>query len=441
MPLRRPSRSSPATRPLCGTLELPGDKSMTHRALLLAGLAPGSSSITNANLGGDCRATASILQQLGAAVTVDESNYQVEVEGRPIGELQEPRGVLDAGNSGTTMRTVLGLCAATDGLSIVTGDDSLRRRPMLRVVVPLRQMGATIDGRHYGDQAPLTVRGGELRGIDIELPVASAQVKTAILLAGLAAEGPTSVIEPGPSRDHTERMLTAAGARVTARATGSGSRVDLEPGATLEPRTWDLPGDISSAAFLLAAAALIPGSDLTVTDVGLNPTRARVLDVMERMGADLDVVISGERFGEPFGDVTVRSSALSATTIEGPEVPSLIDELPIVAVLASCAQGETVVRDAEELRVKESDRIEVMCSGLRRLGVDCEPRPDGMVIRGPATLTGGGVDSHGDHRAAMSFAVAGLRAGEPVTVGGWSSVDTSFPEFLDLLGRAQGRHA
>ncbi|CAN5602307.1 3-phosphoshikimate 1-carboxyvinyltransferase [soil metagenome] len=436
MSIRRLWRTSPASAPLLGTLEVPGDKSITHRALMISSLASGRSLVSNANLGEDCRATASILEQLGAVTTVDEANYQVEVEGRGIGGLMEPERVLDAGNSGTTARTVLGLCSGVEGLSVVTGDASLLRRPMLRVVAPLRQMGARIDGRHFGDRAPLAIRGGDLSGVDLEAQVASAQVKTAVLLAGLHATGPTTLIEPGSSRDHTERMLAAAGADLRVE----GNRVELKPAQSPSAMTWDVPGDISSAAFLLVAAAIVDGSDLTITNLGLNPTRAGLLDVMSRMGAAIEVKVGGERFGEPFGDVSVRGSELSGTTIEGSEIPSLIDELPVVTVLASCAEGETLIRNAQELRVKESDRIDVMCTGLRELGVECSPQPDGMRIQGPSVFKGAEVDSRGDHRAAMSFAVAGLRAEEPVVVKGWSSVSTSFPEFLDLLGRAQERN-
>jgi len=436
MSIKRLWRSTPASAPLRGTLEVPGDKSMTHRALMISSIADGRSVVSNANLGEDCHATADILGLLGSTITVDPDNYEVEVEGKGLDGLTEPEDILDARNSGTTMRTILGLCAGVEGLSVVTGDASLVNRPMLRVVAPLRQMGAVIDGRHYGDRAPLSIRGGDLRGVDLELQVASAQIKTAVLLAGLRASGSTSLVEPGSSRDHTERMLSAAGAKLRF---GHG-RVEMEAGGELSAMSWEVPGDISSAAFLLAAAALVAGSDLTITNLGLNPTRAGFLKVMSRMGAAIEVTVVGERFGEPYGDVRVQGSELVGTTIEGREIPTLIDELPLVAVLASCAEGATVIRNAEELRVKETDRIDVMSRGLNQLGVDCRPQPDGMRIHGPSELHGAEVDSRGDHRAAMSFAVAGLRAEEPVVVKGWSSVATSFPEFLDLLGRAQGRY-
>ena len=416
---------------------MPGDKSMSHRALVISALARGRSVITNFNTGEDCAATARLLTDLGARCILDETNAEVEVEGCGVGGFHEADGVLDAGNSGTTLRTMLGVCAGIEGWSVLTGDASLRTRPMLRVVAPLRQMGARIDGRAHGDRAPLAVRGGALAGVNLELSVASAQLKTAVLFAGLAAEGRTSVTEPGPSRDHTERMLAAAGARLSV----SQGAVVLDPAVGPEPARWDVPGDISSAAFLLAAATLVPGSDLTITNVGLNPTRSGALEVMRRMGAAIEFEATGQRGGEPVGLVRARASDLVATAIEGEEVPSLIDELPLLAVLAAKAEGRTVIRDAAELRVKESDRIAVMTEGLRIIGVDCEAIPDGMIISGPSQLAGGTVDSRGDHRTAMSFAVAGLVAAGTVNVEGWSCVNTSFPEFLDLLGRAQGRYA
>ncbi|MGH2826625.1 MAG: 3-phosphoshikimate 1-carboxyvinyltransferase [Actinomycetota bacterium] len=434
--MKRLLRSSSPSSPLRGTLEVPGDKSMSHRALMISALSRGLSQVTNLNTGQDCVATARLLTELGARCTIHETNAEVEVEGCGVGGFHEADGVLDAGNSGTTLRILLGVCAGIDGWSVLTGDASLRTRPMLRVVAPLRQMGARIDGRAHGDRAPLAVRGGSLSGVDLELPVASAQLKTAVLFAGLAAEGRTSVTVPGPSRDHTERMLAAAGARLSA----SKGKVVLDPAVGPEPARWDVPGDISSAAFLLAAAALVPGSDLTIENVGLNPTRSGALEVMRRMGAAIEVQVTGERGGEPVGWVRARASYLTASDIEGEEIPSLIDELPLLAVLAANAEGRTVIRDAAELRVKESDRIAVMTEGLRILGVDCEATPDGMVIDGPAHLAGGTVDSRGDHRTAMSFAVAGLGAAGSVKVEGWGCVNTSFPEFLDLLGRAQGGH-
>jgi 3-phosphoshikimate 1-carboxyvinyltransferase len=430
---RRDRRTAP---PLRGTATVPGDKSISHRALVLAALARGTSTIAGPNPGEDVAATARALVALGARVDrADEAN--VQVEGYGLGGLREPAGVIDCGNSGTSMRTLLGVCATVPGLSVLTGDESLSRRPMLRVAAPLRQMGATVDGRRHGELPPMAVRGGDLTGIEAELHLASAQVKTALLLAGLAAAGTTSVTEPAPSRDHTERMLEAAGVPV-ARA---GTTCSVEGGSEPAPTAWEVPGDTSSALYLLVAALLVPGSELTVTDVLLNPTRTAAFEVLGRMGADLVVQETGTRCGEPWGDVTARTSELRGTDIGPAEVPGLIDELPLLAVAASQAEGTTEVSGAAELRVKESDRIAAMVSGLRVLGARAEETPDGMVIEGPATLGGGAIDSLGDHRVAMSFAIAGLVSADGVRVGRWSCVDTSFPGFLDVLGRAQGRVA
>ena len=434
--MRRGKRPAAASSPLRGRIAVPGDKSISHRALLLGALADGTSTIAGINPGEDVRATADAVAALGATVDFrDEDN--VEVEGYGLAGLQEPADVLDLGNSGTSMRTLLGVCAGVGGLSVLTGDASLRTRPMLRVAAPLRQMGAAVDGRGYGELPPMVVRGGDLRPIDAELDVASAQVKTALLLAGLRAAGTTSVTEPGPSRDHTERMLEAAGVEVGR----SGTTCSVEGGSQPRPVDWEVPGDTSSALYLLVAALLVPGSELTVTDVLLNPTRTAAFDVLVRMGADLTVEEKEVSGGEPRGDVTARSSALAATEIAPAEVPALIDELPLLAVAASQAEGATVVAGAGELRVKESDRIAAMVGGLRALGGRAEERPDGMVVEGPVPLTGGAIDSRGDHRVAMSFAIAGLLSAEGVRVARWSCVDTSFPGFLDVLGRAQGRVA
>ena len=434
--MRRRRSAAPAAPPLRGTISVPGDKSISHRALMLAALARGTSTISGMNPGEDVRATARAVEALGVRVDLtDEDN--VEVEGYGLAGLREPADVLDLGNSGTSMRTLLGLCAGIEGLSVLTGDDSLRSRPMLRVAAPLRQMGASVDGRSYGDLPPMTVRGGDLRGIDAELNVASAQVKTAILLAGLRAKGSTSVTEPGPSRDHTERMLAAAGVEVRR----DGTTCSVDGGAQPLARDWRVPGDTSSALYLIVAALLVPESELTVTDVLLNPTRTGALDVLVRMGADLTVEEREVSGGEPRGDVTARSSALAGTAVEPAEVPGLIDDLPLLAVAAAQAEGTTTIAGAAELRVKESDRIAAMVAGLRALGGAAEESPDGMTIRGPTRLAGGAVDSLGDHRVAMSFAIAGLVSDEGVKVSRWSCVDTSFPGFLDVLGRAQGRLA
>ena len=434
--MRRRRPGGGAAPPLSGSISVPGDKSISHRALILAALADGAGSITGLNPGADVRATAGAVAALGARVDFDAED-NVRVEGYGLAGLREPGDVIDVGNSGTSMRTLLGVCAGIDGVTVLTGDESLRSRPMLRVAAPLRQMGAAVDGRSYGELPPMVVRGGDLRAIDAELNVASAQVKTAILLAGLRAEGTTTVTEPGPSRDHTERMLAAAGVDVG----GSGTTCSVSGGSTPRPVEWDVPGDTSSALYLLVAALLVPGSELTVTGVLLNPTRTAAFDVLARMGADLTVEEKQTVCGEPRGDVTARASSLIAAEIGPEEVPGLIDELPLLAVAASQAEGTTVVSGAGELRVKESDRIAALVRGLRQIGGAAEERGDGFVVSGPAQLAGGAVDSLGDHRVAMSFAVAGLLSAEGVRVSRWSCVDTSFPGFLDVLGRAQGRLA
>src|SRR5918992_221606 len=385
---RKPKETGPS---LGGQITLPGDKSISHRALILSALAGGSSTIRNLNTGDDVSRTRSILEQVGVSVT--EPNGVVEVEGRGTGGLTEAETVLDCGNSGTTMRLLLGVFAGAPGGFFLTGDQSLRKRPMLRVVAPLRQMGASIDGLEHANRAPLFVRGRALHGVDVELPVASAQVKSALLLAALAAAGPTTVVEPGSSRDHTERMLEAAGIEVTRSSPGT---VSLGGPAAPDPLDLEVPGDVSAAAFLAGAAAVMAGSDLTLTDVGLNPTRTGWLDVLREMGADVDHSIEKEKSGEPVGVVQAKSAPLHATVIEGARIPVLIDELPLLAVIATQAEGRTVIRDAAELRVKESDRIEALAQGLRTLGAQVETEPQGMVITGPTSLTAGVVDSFGD---------------------------------------------
>jgi 3-phosphoshikimate 1-carboxyvinyltransferase len=417
--------------PLSGRVAVPGDKSISHRALILAALASGESRIEGLGLGADVRSTILCLEALGASIEIDEDECRAVVRG---GQLREPASLLDAGNSGTTLRLLLGVAAGIPGLAILTGDDTLRRRPMLRVVVPLREMGADVDGRAHGDLAPLAVRGRELQGVDHRLRVASAQVKSAILLAGLGAEGTTSVTEPQPSRDHTERMLAEAGVELER---GEGT-VSLRGPQEVGVRDWNIPGDISSALFLIVAALIRPGSDLTIEGVGLNPTRAAGVEMLERMGASLE--ISGDDPAgpdeEPVGDIRARYSSLTGATASGSMIPRLIDEIPILAIAGTQAEGTTDFSDASELRHKESDRIDAMVEGIRRLGGDAEARPDGFSVHGPTSLSGGEIDSRGDHRVALAFAVAGLVATGPVTVKGWASTNTSFPEFLDLLGRA-----
>ena len=431
---RRPK--GPA-RPLVGEVRVPGDKSIAHRAALLAACAAGSSRLLGVPTGDDVAASLDAVEALGATLVRDEDNAKVDIEGPGLGALREPSGPLDVRNSGTSARCLAGLCATIRGASVLDGDESLRRRPMLRVVAPLRQMGAAIDGRDHGNLLPLSIRGGSLTGLDVELTVASAQVKTALLLAGLHAEGRTSVSEPGVSRDHTERMLAAAGVPVQRRSLDEGRTCSVEGGSRPEPQTWRIPGDVSSALYLVVAALLVPGSDLAVANVGLNPTRTAALDVLSRMGGSVTWEVTDEWGGEPVGTIRAQSSELAGFKIEASEVPGLIDELPILAVAAARAEGRSSVTGASELRVKESDRVATVVGGLRSLGVEAEERQDGFEIQGADRFAGGVIDPHNDHRIALSFAVAGLVADDNVKVLSWSCIDSSFPEFLEVLGDAQ----
>ncbi|MPZ68968.1 MAG: 3-phosphoshikimate 1-carboxyvinyltransferase [Actinobacteria bacterium] len=428
-------KKAAAPPPLRGTIRVPGDKSISHRALILSALAEGTSTVTGLNLGGDVLATASALGALGAKVTSAEGSTRATIASPGYDRLHEPSGVLDCGNSGTALRMLLGVCAAISGQSVLTGDETLRRRPMLRVVSPLRQMGARIDGRDHGNLAPLTVRGGELAGIDLETSVASAQVKTAVLLAGLAASGETTVIEPALSRDHTERMLGAAGVEVRR----AGLAVSIIGGARPVAREWAVPGDPSAAIFLVLAALLVPGSSIEIENVCLNPTRIAGLEALAEMGGQVEMTPTGEASGEPVGTVTAAHSELHGIAVAPERVPDLIDEIPALCIAGALASGTTSFRGAAELRVKESDRIATMAAGLTALGVDVEEFPDGLAVTGGAALEGGEIDPHGDHRVAMSFAVGGLIARDKVRVLDWSCVETSFPRFLDVLGEAQAK--
>lgn len=414
---------SPAGR-LAGRIRVGGDKSISHRAALLGALGRGDTVIYNFLHADDCLHTLTCLRALG--VEVDVQGERVRVHGRGV-PWRAPSSVLDAGNSGTTMRLLTGILAGQPFDSEITGDASLQARPMDRVITPLAQMGAHVLALGAGRFPPLRITGGPLRGIRYTLPVASAQVKSAILLAGLLADGETTVVEPTPTRDHTERMLAWFGALIRCQK----GIVRVRPGP-LSGREVRIPGDISSAAFLLAAAAALPGSSITVEDVGLNPTRTGVLDVLKAMGADVTIEHTAETGGEPVGRITVRGGALRGVHIGGALIPRLIDELPVMAVVATVAAGTTVIADAAELRVKESDRIGALATGLRALGGEVEERPDGIRISAHR-LRGGRVDGGGDHRMAMAFAVAGLLAQGPVTVEGAESITVSFPEFADTV--------
>ena len=416
---------------LSGTLRIPGDKSISHRAVLLGALADGPSHIRGFLTGEDCLATIACTRALGVDVELDESRQQVTVHGKGLHGLREADAPLDCGNSGTSMRLLTGLLAGLTFFSVLTGDASLRSRPMKRVIEPLRKMGAAIDGRNGGSLAPLAVRGGGLHGIAFSTPVASAQVKSAVLLAGLYATGETAVTEPVQSRDHTERMLAAMGVPVRGEGT---TIVVSQPSVPLSPFEIDIPGDFSTAAFWLVAGALAERGELTLHNVGINPTRTGALEVLRAMGADIEV--TGERLvgGEPVADLIVRPSALRAVEIGGEIIPRLIDEVPVLALAATRAAGTTVIRDAAELRLKESDRIQTTVTGLRALGASIEATEDGMVIHGrEEPLAGGRCSSFGDHRLAMTLAIAGLSSLGSVTVEEAQSVEVSYPEFWDHL--------
>jgi 3-phosphoshikimate 1-carboxyvinyltransferase len=420
------------SRALRGHLRVPGDKSISHRALMFAALANGTSQLSHLATGDDVAATRRALETLGVRVKVGRDGA-LTVRGTGAVGLREPDAVLDCANSGTTMRVLSGILVGRPFLSVLTGDASLRRRPMARVVEPLRRMGAHLDGRDDGRFAPLVIRGtSSLRGMRHDLPVASAQVKSSLLLAGLQADGTTEVVSPALSRDHTERMLADFGAPLVV----DGLTVSVTAG---EPKPFELavPGDPSSAAFFAVAAAITPGSHVVLDDVCLNPTRIAFVDVLQRMGADVELVARGQRAGEPVGDIVVRAAPLHATVIEGDEVPSLLDEVPALAIAAAFADGVTEIRDAEELVVKESDRIATINQELAQLGVGCEPLPDGLVIRG-GTPRPGLLKSHGDHRVAMAAAVAANALDGATTVRGWQSVASSYPEFLDDLATLTG---
>ncbi|BAU63565.1 3-phosphoshikimate 1-carboxyvinyltransferase [Stanieria sp. NIES-3757] len=416
---------------LQGTITIPGDKSISHRALMLGAIASGETIIEGLLLGEDPRSTASCFRAMGAEIS-ELNTEKVIVKGIGLGNLQEPLDILDAGNSGTTMRLMLGLLAShPDRLFVVTGDNSLRSRPMSRVIKPLTEMGATIWGRKNNSFAPLAIKGQNLKPIHYYSPIASAQVKSCILLAGLMTEGKTTITEPALSRDHSERMLQAFGAELVIAPETNSVTITGKP--TLTGQKVIVPGDISSAAFWLVAAAIVPGSELVITNVGVNPTRTGILDALEMMETDLTQENQRIVAGEPVADLRVKYSNLKACTISGGLIPRLIDEIPILAVAAAFAQGTTIIKDAAELRVKESDRLAVMATELSKMGAKITELPDGLEITGGNALTGAEVDSYTDHRIAMSLAIASLRAIGKTTIHRAEAASISYPNFINTL--------
>lgn len=415
---------------LTGRLRVPGDKSISHRSIMLGSLAEGETRVSGFLEGGDSLATLAAFRAMGVDITGPRDG-RVRIRGVGLHGLTAPAAALYLGNSGTSMRLMSGLLAGQTFDTTLTGDDSLSGRPMQRVVRPLTAMGASIDATPAGT-APLLIHGGaSLTGIDYDMPVASAQVKSSVLLAGLYAAGTTCVREPAPTRDHTERMLAGMGYPVR-RETG---RICLDGGHLLHAIDIDIPADISSAAFFLVGASIAPGSDLTLEHVGMNPTRTGVIDILQRMGASIEISNARDVGGEPVADLRVRSAALRGIDIPPELVPLAIDEFPVIFVAAACAQGRTVLTGAEELRVKESDRIQVMADGLNTLGIDAVATPDGMRIEG-GVPGGGCVDSHGDHRIAMAFTMAALRARAAIEIRDCANVNTSFPDFVGQARQA-----
>ncbi len=409
-----------------GTLTIPGDKSISHRSIMFGSLAEGDTEITGFLYGDDCLSTVGAFRSMG--IDIDVTDEKIVVHGKGLHGLQEPDNVIDVGNSGTTIRLISGILAGQTFNTVLTGDDSIRKRPMGRVIKPLSMMGAKITGRKQNTLAPLAIEGTQLEAIHYESPVASAQVKSAVLLAGLYADGWTSVTEPSLSRNHTELMLKSFGAEVESE--GSTARVKGDP--QLKGQKIEVPGDISSAAYPLVAGSILPNSELHLKNVGLNPTRTGIIDVLLDMGAD--ITISNERVsgGELMGDLTVRSAKLHGTIIAGDLIPRLVDEIPVIAVAAACADGITEIRDAQELKVKESNRLETVAQGLRAFGCDVEVLDDGLRIAGGKPLQAGAVcQSFGDHRIAMSMTIAALAAEGACEIEQFEAVSVSWPAFWD----------
>ncbi len=419
------------TQSLQGILTVPGDKSISHRCIMLGALAEGTTEVHGFLQGADCLSSIACFEKMG--VTIDNSGELVRIHGLGLHHLKSPSDILDVGNSGTTTRLMSGILAAQPFTSMIDGDASIRKRPMKRIMTPLVQMGASITSLEGNDCAPLRIEGRSLHGIHYQSPVASAQVKSAILLAGLYAEGETSVTEPYVSRNHTELMFEAFGVPIHCE----GTTVTVQPVSSLLAQNISVPGDISSAAYFLVAGLITPNSCITIQNVGINPTRDGILEVCRAMGAKLTMENVKASVGEPTADITVSTSSLHGTTIEGALIPKLIDELPIIAVLACFAEGTTVIKDAQELKVKESNRIDVMVTNLSAMGADIEATDDGMIIHGGKPLHGAVIDSHLDHRIAMSFAIAGMNADGNTEILGADCVNISYPDFYSHLSSLQ----
>lgn len=410
-----------------GEITPPGDKSISHRAIMIGSLAKGITNIKGFLNGEDTLSTLNAFRNMGVDIEYDKTD--VKIEGKGLFGLSKPRTVIDAGNSGTTTRLLAGILSAQDFESEITGDKYLRKRPMGRIIDPLRKMGAIIECKNTGNLLPLKFKGTKLKGIKYSPPVASAQVKSCLILAGLYAEGQTEITELTKTRDHTERMLSYFGVPVDI----DGNTITVSPPSQFQGNELNIPSDISSAAFFIVAGLINKGSDLLIKNIGLNPYRTGVLDILEKMGAEINIENERNECGEPVGDIAVKQSELKGIEIKGDDIPKAIDEIPVISVAACFAEGETVIKDAGELRVKETDRISAMTSELNKLGADVEELKDGMIIKGIETLTGAECSSWGDHRIAMSVAVAATRATGETVIDDSDCVAVSFPEFFDLL--------
>jgi len=414
--------------PMNGEIHIPGDKSISHRSVMFGAIADGTTVVKNFLPGADCLSTIDCFRKMG--VEIEQNGTDVVIHGKGLKELKEPSDILDVGNSGTTIRLMMGILAGCEFHSTLIGDESIAKRPMRRVTGPLKQLGAKIDGRANGEYTPLSIRGGHLKGISYESPVASAQIKSAVLLAGLQAEGPTTLTEPHKSRDHTERMLSMFGVKLDEDE----QSVSIEGGQTLTAADIFVPGDISSAAFFLVAGSIVPNSRIVLKNVGLNKTRTGIIDVLKLMGANLEINEVDAKGGEPYGDLTISTSSLKGIEISGDMISRLIDEIPIIALLATQAEGTTIIKDAAELKVKETNRIDTVVSELKKLGADIEATDDGMKIHGKTTLHGGAVvSSYGDHRIGMMLGIAACVTKQAIEIEDTDAVRVSYPNFFEHI--------
>ena len=416
---------------LSGSIAVPGDKSISHRSVMFGAISEGVTTVSNFLPGDDCLSTISCFRKLG--VQIEEHENELRIIGKGLDGLSEPIEFLDVGNSGTTIRLMLGILSGRTFFAALQGDHSIGKRPMTRVTVPLREMGAQIEGRKNGEYTPIAIRGGNLKPIHYQMPVASAQVKSSLLFAGLQADGETTIIEKTESRDHTERMIRHFGGEIQKED----GRITIKGGQKLSGTHVHVPGDISSAAFFLVAGAIIPNSEITLKNVGFNPTRTGIIDVMKKMGADIQILKSEDQAFEPYGDLLIKTSQLKGTIIEGDLIPRLIDEIPIIALLATQAEGTTIIKDAQELKVKETNRIDTVVNELKKLGANIIATDDGMIINGKSNLQGGTVSSHGDHRIGMMLAIAAAICTDEVYLENPAAISVSYPNFFTHLNQLQ----